>query len=284
LDNLRDLVDIIAHQPKAFFISYYSLAYQLDVRDIVIRTVLTYLELDGYIESTTSRYDSYQFKPLVSSSTIFAGTDPTERRFVIELMSMAVKKKIWHDLKITPALMRLRCERQVMIEMIDRFARNGWWEVKASGVMNGFNLIKPIVEVKSIARDLFKRFQTRELQETKRVQRVFDLATSRSCQCRVLSKYFGDTIDTRCGRCSVCQKQPLSPSHSQLPNQLGDSAIRYLHDAITKKPDRLKNIRQHARFLCGLSSPGFIVGRVTKLDGYGCCGELPFSFVFNSLK
>jgi ATP-dependent DNA helicase RecQ len=284
LENLRDLIDIIAHQPKTFFISYYSLAYQLDIRDIVVRTVLTYLELDGYIESTTSRYDSYEFKTLVSSSTILSGTPISERRFVIELMSMAVKKKTWHDLKITPAIMRLRCERGAIIEMIDRFARNGWWEVRASGVMHGFNLLKPITEVKSIARDLYKRFQKRESQEAVRVQRVFDLATSKSCQSRVLSKYFGDEVDKRCEICSVCKKQSLIPMSSTLPNQLGNSAIRYLDEAIAKKPDRLQSVRQKARFLCGLSSPGFLVGRVTKLDGYGCCSELPFSFVLNSLK
>ncbi len=284
LENLRDLIEIIAHQPNTFFISYYSLSYQLDVREIVVRTVMTYLELDGYIDSIASRYDSYEFKPLVSSATILAGTPSHEQRFVIELMSMAVKKKIWHDLKITPAAMRLRCDRDEIIEKIDRFARNGWWEVKGCGSMHGFKRLNQITDVKSIAKDLHKRFQKREAREAERVQRVFDLATSKSCQSRVLSKYFGDKVDTRCGKCNACRKQLLTPVSTTIPNHLGDSAMRYLQEAIAKKPDRLQSVRQKARFLCGLSSPGFLVGRVTKLDGYGCCSELPFSFVFNSLK
>jgi ATP-dependent DNA helicase RecQ len=283
LDSLRGLIDLIAHQPKVFFISYYSLSYQFDVRDIVTRNVLNYLEMEGYIEPTTSRYDSYEFKPLVSNSTMLNGTPPSDRRFVIELLSMAVKKKIWHVIKVTPAAMRLRCDRQVVIDVIDRFAQNAWWEVKANGLMHGFNLLKPITEVKSIATALYKRFQKRELQEVTRVQRVFDLATSKSCQSRSLSRYFGDTRDASCGQCSVCTKEALKPTRSSLPNQIGDSAIRYLKEAIANKPERLQNKRQHARFLCGLSSPGFIIGRVTKLDGYGCCNELPFKFILDSL-
>jgi ATP-dependent DNA helicase RecQ len=284
LENLRELIDLIAHQSETFFISYYSLAYQFDVRDLVIRTVLTYLELDGYLESISSRYDSYEFKPLVSNDRLIAGVSPEERRFVIELLSMSVKKKLWHDIKITPAMMRMKCDRNTIIDTIDRFSKNGWWEVKPSGLLHGFQRIKDITEPKSIARKLFKRFQKREVMEAKRVQRVIDLATSKSCQCSVLSKYFGDFNDTRCGICSACQKQWIITESYQLPSQLGDSARRYLKDAIAKKPERLQCLRQQARFLCGLSSPGFTVGRVSKLDGYGCCSDLPFAFVLESLK
>jgi len=284
LFDLVGIVDLLAHQPDVFFVSYYSVAYQFDVRETVIRTALTYLELDGYLESTSSRYDSYEFKPLVSRETILAGTPPEERRFAIELLSMAVKKKIWSDIKITPAMMRLRCDRSAIVDTIDRFSRNGWWEVKPSGLLHGFKRLTPILKPKAIAKDLFKRFQKRELQETKRVQRMFDLATSKTCQYQVLSKYFGDISRQRCGQCSACHKRSIEARSTSLPIDLGDSAVRYLDEAIAKKPERLGSVRQQARFLCGISSPGFIVGRISKLEGYGCCSELPFPFVFDALN
>jgi len=283
-EDLVGIVDLLAHQPDLFYISYYSIAYQFDVREIVIRTVLTYLELEGYLESTTSRYDSFEFKSLVSQETILEGTPPEDRRFVIELLSMAVKKKIWSGIKVTPAMMRLRCDRSSIVDMIDRFSRNGWWEVKSSGLLHGFRHLLPIVEPKAIAKDLYKRFQKRELQETRRVQRIFDLATSKTCQYRVLSKYFGDKKIFRCGQCSACLKRYVSENEALPPVDLGDSAVRYLDLAVSKKPDRFRSSRQQTRFLCGISSPGFIIGRISKMDGYGCCSELPFPFVLAAIK
>ena len=40
-------IDLIAGQPESFFISHYKLSSETDIRILVVRTLLTYLELDG---------------------------------------------------------------------------------------------------------------------------------------------------------------------------------------------------------------------------------------------
>ncbi len=46
--SVRKFVELLRGQPNQFFVSYYSLAYETDMRDSVVRSLLTYLELQGY--------------------------------------------------------------------------------------------------------------------------------------------------------------------------------------------------------------------------------------------
>src|SRR5262249_44116571 len=51
-------------------VSLHDLAGNHDVRPLVINTLLTYLELDGYLESGTPFYARYQFQPQATSKEI----------------------------------------------------------------------------------------------------------------------------------------------------------------------------------------------------------------------
>ena len=55
---------VLGNGQERFDISTYELSGQFDVRPLVIETLLTYLELDGVIESTGPFYSEYKFQPL----------------------------------------------------------------------------------------------------------------------------------------------------------------------------------------------------------------------------
>ena len=55
-----------------FAVSLYDLSARHDIRQLVVRTLLTYLELDGYLEEGTPFYARYQLRPLMLFDDILA--------------------------------------------------------------------------------------------------------------------------------------------------------------------------------------------------------------------
>ena len=89
--SIRSFVNEIASQEDEFFVSQYSLSYLCDIKPLVTKTLLTYLELDGYLESTTPRYDSYSFKPLVASSLILDNFSGERQQFAKQVLASSKK-------------------------------------------------------------------------------------------------------------------------------------------------------------------------------------------------
>ena len=59
------LADVLAHPVgEQFAVSEYDLSSRYDVRPLVLKTILTYLELDGYLEQGTPFYAGYAVRPI----------------------------------------------------------------------------------------------------------------------------------------------------------------------------------------------------------------------------
>ena len=76
------LVEEIFGQEAEFDVSFYELSSLCDIRPLVVRTLLTYLELDGYLAGGTPFYSTYRFQPLRSSKEILAEFDGERRQFL----------------------------------------------------------------------------------------------------------------------------------------------------------------------------------------------------------
>ena len=281
--NLERLVECIANQPPEFYVSFYSLSSEYDIRDLVIRTLLTYLELDGYFESMGPRYDSYEFKPLVSSATILQHFEADRRQFASDVLAMSVKKKYWFSINVAAVTQRLGCERKRLVSMLDYFAEQGWMELKVSGLVHGYRQLRPIENLDEVCQCLHDRITKLEQQELGRIDQLFSLSIGPRCQATRLSEHFGQTMSEACGNCSAC----LSESPATLPKQevprIGSSAITGLVGLIKLYPAVLDEPRSRAKFLCGLSSPALIRSRLTREQLYGCCSEVPFDFVLKAV-
>lgn len=278
------LVDLLAGQPDEFYVSHYKLSAECDIRILVVRTLLTYLELDGHLQSTGSRYDSYQVHPLVSSQTILGHFTGERREFVSGLLSSLTKGRKWFVLNVAVATKRLGDDRQRIIRAIDYFVERGWVEVKVADLVHGFRWRKRFADPKTTGDDLFERLSRREAGELARLDDVYDLATGDRCFATALAERFGESIGQPCGECSVCRGESLGPLPKTPPRPLGHSARSSLAQVMRKYPDHFTSLRDQARFLCGLSSPGFVRARLTRDASFGVCGHLPFAEVIAQLK
>ena len=283
MHSVQAFVEFLAGQPENFFVSYYALAFESDMRDTVVRTLLTYLELEGVLQATASRYETYQFKPLVGSAAILKNFEGERREFASSVLAMAVKKKVWFEIKLIQAAERLKCDRSRMVKMLDYFAEQGWIELRATGLVHGYKKVRPLQNIGELTAELFQYAQERETGELQRRQELFQLFATQECYQMQLSAHFGQILSEPCGHCSVCEGAPLGELPEPDFGKVGDAALTGLKRLQSEYPQQLAERRQQARFLCGLSSPKMIRARLTRHPLYGCCAALPFQQVLQEL-
>ncbi|MCR9292795.1 MAG: RecQ family ATP-dependent DNA helicase [bacterium] len=281
--GLRKFVQFIAGQPQEFFVSYYSLAYETDIRESVVRTLMTYLELADLLEATAPRYEKYEFKPKLTSSQILNQLQAERRSFAASVLALTVKKKIWFEINLAQAANRLRCDRNRIVRMLDYFAEQGWIEMRASGLVYGYRQLKKITDVEQLVQQLHAYVMDRETGELSRLSELFELFVASRCQSAMLSEHFGQPMLSDCGQCAVCNNHAIDQLPPPAQARVGDSAIKALQQLAQKHRDALAEPRQQARFLCGLSSPQSIRARLTRDPLFGCCAAVPFDQVLQTL-
>jgi len=73
--DLNDLLQAILREEERFSLSVHEISATYDIRPLVVNTLLTYLELEGIIESTGPFYTSYKFAPHRPISDILTRID-----------------------------------------------------------------------------------------------------------------------------------------------------------------------------------------------------------------
>src|SRR4051812_38394364 len=94
---------VLGNGQDRFDVSTYELSGQFDVRPLVIETLLTYLELDGVIESTGPFYSEYKFQPRRSSAEMLARFDPERQQFLRKVLAQAKKLEKWFRIDVVRA-------------------------------------------------------------------------------------------------------------------------------------------------------------------------------------
>ena len=284
LEAVRGLLEVIAHQPETFYLSFYSLSSQFDTKDIVIRTLLTYLELSHYVEGIGPRYDCYEFKPQVSSAEILKHFDGERRTFVRDVLALSVKKKLWIEVPVTVISERLKCDRKRIVAMVDYLAERGWIELKVSCMMHGYRRAKPITNIDELAQSLHSKLVELEQREIDRIDQLFHLAVGTECQGARLAQYFGQQIEMGCGVCSSCTGE----TDEELPEfqfaKIGTSALSGLKQLVREMEDLFEEPRVRAKFLCGLSTPSLSRKRMSRHPLFGCCSSVPFRDVLEAVS
>lgn len=272
------LIDLLVGQPERFHVSHYKVSAETDIRILVVRTLLTYLELDGYLKATAPRYDTYKIKPLVTSKSILNQFEGESREFIAGVLSSLTKGRTWFTLNPVLAAKKLEVERARVIRAVDYMSERNWLEVQVSDLVHGYRQLRPIENAKTLADEYHQRLSQRELGEIDRITEVFHLAQAEACQSQTLSEHFGEANEP-CGHCSHCIGEGPWQIADIPSRSIGTSALRVIKELAAEYPDRLSSPRDKARFLCGLSSPSMTRARLTRHASFGVCHRVPFADV-----
>lgn len=280
-DMVRTCIDHILAQERFFSVSIYELSQLFDMRPLVIKTLLTYLELEGIVKSTGPFYAEYEFKPLKTSAEILARFDADRQTFLRGLFSCAVKKKTWFSIDLDQAGQKTGSPRKRVITALDYLEQSGDLTLKVAKPRLGFRQLETGGrDIEALKDTLVDRFQQREQSDLHRLQLVVDMVNHNGCKTRFLLEYFGEDLGRDCGHCSFClQGENRNLERLQADAAFPDNVADELINLREKHAEALTTDRQMSRFLCGLSSPRLTRAKLTRHNLFGTCAETSFAMV-----
>ena len=269
---------------REFQLNFYELTSTYDIRLLVLKTLLMYLELDGYIHERTTFFSNYRFQPIVPLEKITHQFSGERRQFLEHVFQHSKKARIWYHIDINKTAEKLRQPRQRLIRALNYLHENEFLLVRASQIRHRFTLLRQPDDISQLGVQLFRRFVERESKDINRIQQVLDLVTHNGCQTNYLVGYFGEERLANCGHCNWCMNgnrpvvlRPV-PEFSLTREDLEKiEAVRQEHQDILSQPRAL------ARFLCGITSPKISRAKLSAHKYFGLMANIRFHQVLENL-
>ena len=276
------LVGEVFSRGASFDVGLYELSAAHDIRVLVVRTLLCYLELLGYLEGGTPFYSSYQFKP----AGHLRGNPGPLRSPAAAIPHRAVPScRQGQDL--VPGRRRangasdLECPRDRVVRALDYLGEQGLLEVQVSGVRHCYRRLREPENLADLARTLHDRTLQRETREMARLQRGAGLGT-RTTAARF--RTWGPILPSRCPSHAAIApgawpaRSPWSCRREGSP-RIDDQLWRRAEAVREQYVKVLANPRVMTRWLCGVSSPSLSRAKLTSDPLFGALAGVPFADV-----
>jgi ATP-dependent DNA helicase RecQ len=264
-------------------LSVYSLSRAHDIRDLVVKTLLTYLELDGYLLGGTPFYSSYKFVPQRPSVEILADCEPERAAFLKQVFSRAKRGRKWFSLEVEDLAAELSVPRERIVAALEALADRGDLELQTLSTRLRYTILQRPDDLDALADELHQRMLHREQGELDRLQQILDLTTLDSCQVRALGRYFGEDEDEACGHCSHCERGRSGLGLATEQPSVDQSALAAAND-LRAKHGVLAEDELMARFLCGIRSPALARERLYREPLFGSLEQVPYPVVLDAMR
>jgi ATP-dependent DNA helicase RecQ len=286
LTSLRSLVDDLLERGPQFDASLHDLAQRHDIRPLVLRTALMYLELAGVLKQGTPRYAGYEFRPTPENTPqSIAAAFPGEAGTLVQnLFASAKMGRIWRSLNPDDVATALAVERGRIVRALEVMENRGLIELRVSDARQTYTRCNAREDAAALVADLAERFTVRETGEIRRMQQVLDLVALDGCQVNALTAYFGEQRAAPCGHCTYCRTgkaQTLPPTTG--PEPPSEESLVQIAALRRDNTEALGEARQAARFLCGLTSPALTRHKLTRHPLFGIWEAIPFATVLEWL-
>ncbi len=266
-------------QGDTFDVSLHELSQGHDVRPLVIETLMTYLELDGLLESTGPFYTEYKFQALRPLDEVFAGFDAPRADFLRRVFALAEPKRTWSLLKLDDISRKLGEPRARIIAALNYLEEQGALKLQVTGVRQGYRRTRGGVDAATLTRTMIERFTEREHRDVRRLRQVLDFAGHEGCRTRFLLTYFGEDLEADCGHCDWCAGERPGPLPALAVPAPGAREVERLKRLRAERHEALASPRQLARFLCGIASPSVSRARLASHELFGLLSDVPFQQV-----
>jgi ATP-dependent DNA helicase RecQ len=275
---LHSLIGELFSLGKEFNVSLYTLSAEHDIRPLVLRTLLTYLELAGYLRGGTPFYANYQFRPLLSSREILSRFEGERCTFLTALFRQSVKGRTWFSLDVAQAVATLDTTRERIVRALDWLGEQQLLEVKVAGIRHRYQRLQQPASTEELAAELHQRILEREQAEIQRLQQVLKLIALDSCQTNALAAHFGEQRKQPCGHCSWCQR-----GKSDIPSRrspvISEDILQQVYGLQRKQAEILTTPRRLSWFLCGITSPRLSRSKLNAHALFGSMEKVPFADV-----
>jgi len=280
---LRSLIHELFSLGEKFDVSLYTLASTHDIRLLVLRTLLTYLEPGNFLKGGTPFYANYPFKPLLDSHAILSRFEGERRTFLANLFREAHKARTWFSIDLDRTATTLGTTRERIVRALDWLGEQQLLEIKVAGIRHSYQRLNQPDALEALVADLYQRVLAREQAEIHRLQQVLDLITLDGCQSNALAAHFGEQRAQACGHCSWCSrgKSELLPRHTRA---ISEDILRAARTLRQEQVGVLTSSRLLSRFLCGISSPRISRNTLSAHKLFGSLTNMPFANVLAQIE
>jgi len=282
--GIESLVDEVLDAGDEIDITARELSRAHDIRQLVVSTLLTHLELFGIIQFAGYYYSDIRFEALHSSAEILSGYEPNQIDFLKKVFASCKKARKWITLDMDVAMERSGQPRTVILRAIESLQEKQHICLQMAGYRQRFRRVEPTVDRPELCQKLTDLFAEHEQLEIDRIEAMVSYAQEETCLTNRLLTYFGEAIPP-CGHCGIC----LGDAPAQLAARNAaplDPSIGLQIDPLAQHyPNALGQPRQKARFLCGLNSPAITGQRSLRGSPlFASCAHIPFKTIFAALS
>jgi len=287
--GLRSLLEHLLMQGDHFDVSHYDLAATCDIRPLVIATALAQLELRGVLKAKGSFYGAFRYQFLQPVERVLAGHREERQELLMKLFDRAKFGRSWHTLDVAEAAEHLGEDKARIARALNYLGEIGDLRLQPSRPRYVYELeLDSEIGRSELVDSLAEAFHQREANEVERIESVVDFCESTGCLTRQLLAYFGEDLDEDCATCGNCVDRGRDTQRGELPTDLIDDIsaeqVAIIREVIDEKRVPLRQPRQLARFLCGLSSPAATRARLSRHDHYGALDCVPFQTVLAQVE
>ena len=280
-ESLTALVEHLLSLGDEFALNAYGVSQEFDVRQLVLKTTLTYLELTGVLRQGTPFYAAYEIRPIPNLPAMYAAFSEKAAIFLRDVMGTAKVGRIWHKIDPEICVEKLGVKREHVVRAMELLEEKGVAEVRAADARSRYHRLNQHEDLEAIVDDLEERFARREIAEISRIQDVLKLVEHEGCQTNALVGYFGEKRAEPCGHCSFCAtgRAAKLPPRREVPALESTISRDDVDEVRSQNLAALSQPRQLARFLCGLSSPAQSKARIGRHPLFGKLENYPFAEV-----
>lgn len=278
VESLRGLIAELVEGPDDIDVAISDLSRRFDMRQLVVNTLLTRLELCGLLRAEGPYYADIRFAPTATGAEILTKYAPPQQAFLRKLFSCCKKAKKWVTLDMEAAIACTGQSRGVILRALESLQAKQLAELQLAGYRMRYRRLIAAPDVDALTASMAAAFAEHEQREIARIDHMLEYATSSTCLSSRLLAYFGEHIES-CGHCGLCLGDaPATLGKMSAPEVV---ALPTGFDALSAAyPDALGRPRQQARFLCGLNSPAVTAARALRGNRlFGSMADFPFATI-----
>lgn len=289
--SLRSLLEhlLLRDSDATIPVSLYDLSQSRDMRMTVIETALSYLEADGVLQSEGIHWAGCELhwprsgRTKVEIDKVLAGHSEPEKREIGQLLAMGEYNRAWLRYDFAQVASDLGISEDEAREKLNNLAIQSGQQLRRRGFQRLYRRGPSAESLSAILRHLEDRFHTLEGVQITKLQQVITWCESGRCLTQQLQEHFGEK-DSPCGTCGPCRGQKMADS---LPathrRNLTLADVEVVQQLKKENHPALRQPRQLARFLCGLSSPATVRAKLLRDDRFGCLADVSFAEVLEQV-
>ncbi|MEZ9246958.1 ATP-dependent DNA helicase RecQ [Vibrio lentus] len=254
-----------------------QLSRESNIRQLPLKTLLVYLEIEGVIEPKYSYFADYKFKFIRPKQQITEQFQSERRHFVEAIFQCSPQARVWCQVDFDALWTHFQADRQRVIAAIDYFNEQGWIELESKQITDVYAINNTSEDMMQLSERLTELFKAKENSEINRLNQMLSFFEADTCLSSRLASYFADDkAPKNCGHCSVCRGEIATlPSVKAEPID-EEIVIAWIQEFIANSQQLITD-EAITRFLCGIATPLSTKLKASKMSGYGKLEQQPFS-------